>query len=340
VLAALAACDYPTSLPILETQWVIPTEETQLGVAELLPGTVTLQSDLSAFIVDFTPISFSQTLGQICVACAAADGLTVPKPAFIGNVLSTIDFPAKVSGVTILDGTVDLQITNGLNFDPIRPSPSARGSITIRITDSADGDLVGSLIIDGTTTAFPQGQTLSRSVVLNAATVDGGLTTTVTVDSPLGSSVTIDAGRTVSATATANNVRVASVDIDVASESVTLDPVALDLQDVDSEVADRVISAAFILDVTNPFGVGAQFQLSVAGPTITTINKSVTISGNADETLRVDFSVAEIRSMLGEANLTMTGGGTLDSGAGVITVYPGDELVLSASLDLALRIGG
>ncbi len=337
---ALGACEYPTSLPIFETEWVVPAEETRFGVAELLPGEVTLEPDLSAFIVDFDPVSFSTSLGAICAACAAADGFTVPKPAFVGDVESDIDFPAEVSAVTILDGSIYVEVTNGLNFDPIRPQAGSFGSIEIEITDSADGDVVGTLVIDGTDTAFPETSTLARSVPLQAAVVDGGLHARVRIDSPTGDPVTVDSSLPISVLATALDVRVESVDIDVGGRSVTLDPTSLDLEDIDEDIADRVISGAFLVDVTNPFGVGADFQITISGPGFATINKSVTVPSDPQVQVRIDFTVSEIRSMLGSAGLTLSGGATVDAGAGVITVNPGEELVFTASLDLALRVGG
>ena len=168
----LAACHIPTDVPILESRWVVPAEETSFGVADLLPGDVTLTADSSAFLVNFDPITFSETLGNLCPVCVAANGLNVPKPLFTGNFASAIGFPPEVSSVTIIDGQVQLSINNGLNFDPIRPSASARGSITIVLTDSADGDILGTLTIDGNTTAMPAGATLLRTIDLNAATIN------------------------------------------------------------------------------------------------------------------------------------------------------------------------
>lgn len=345
-LAALAACvvfagcEYPTALPIFETRWIVPAEETRFGVAELLPGEVTLEPDLSAFIVNFDPVSFSTSLGAICPACVVADGFTVPKPAFIGSVDADITFPSEVSAVTVIDGSIYVEITNGLNFDPIRPAAGTFGSITITITDDADGDLVGTLTVNGTATPFPPTSTLARSIPLQAVTIDGALNADVQLNSPTGDPVTVDSSLPISVLAQALNVRVSSVDIDVSGQAVSLDPTSLDLEDVDQDIADRVMSGAFIVDVTNPFDVGAQFQITISGPGFTTINKNVTVPSGPEVQVSIPFTVQEIRSMLGRSGLTLSGGATVDAGAGIITVNPGEELVITASLDLELRIGG
>ena len=339
-MVAAAACDIPTELPELESRWIVPAEETRFGVAELLPGAVTLAPDNAAFIVDFDPIMFSQTLGSICAACVAADGLTVPKPAFVGGFSSTIGFPAEVTAVNIVGGSVQIEVTNGFNFDPIRPASGVFGSLELTLTDDADGDVIGSLTIDGEDQAFAPSSTIMTSIVLGATSVEGGIETTILVDSPAGDPVTVDASSLLSVDATPMDVRVASVEIDVANQSVDLDPVDLDLEDLDTDLIERVESGSFILDVVNPFAVAADFDLQISGPTITTIQKSASIGPEAESSVIITFSGAEIRSFLGQPNVVLTGGAVVDSGAGTIVVNPGQELVLEAALDLGIRSGG
>jgi len=305
-------CDIPTDPPEVESRWIVPAEETRFGVAELLPGDVSLTPDSSAFVVDFDPVAFSQSLGGLCAVCVAADGTTVPKPVFTGGFSSTISFPPEVLSIEVLDGQVRLEIFNGFNFDPIRPAAGVFGSLELTITDEADGDVVGTLTVDGQDQAFPGGTTLTEFVDLGAATIDGAIEATILVDSPTGDPVTIDASDLVSVDATPLNVRVASVEIDVASQSVTFDPVSLDLEDIDEELIDRVVSGSFDLDVVNPFQVQADF----------------------------DFTGDEIRSFLGEPGVVLSGGAVVDPAAGAIVVDPGQELVLNAALDVVVRIGG
>lgn len=336
----MAGCDIPTEPPQVENRWIVPAEETRFGVAELLPGDVSLNADSSEFLVDFDPIAFSETLGSLCAACVAADGLTVPKPAFIGGFSATIGFPPEVTAVDVLGGAIELELVNGFNFDPIRPASGVFGTMELRFTDDADGDVVGSVVIDGADQAFAAGSTLVTSVDLGSASVEGGIETTVLLDSPAGDPVTIDVNDVVSVTATPTTVRVASVAIDVASQSVDFDPVFLDLEDVEADLVDRVESGAFVLDVVNPFGVGADFDLEISGPTIATIQKSASISSDLESSVVIDFSRDEIRSFLGQPDVVLSGGAVVDAGAGNIVVLPGQELVLSAALDVVIRIGG
>jgi len=337
--AFAVGCDLPTDLPVVETRWIVPTEETRFGVNELLPGDVSLSADSSAFIVDFDPAAFSATLGSLCAACALADGATVPKPPFLASLSSQIDFPPEVSAVSVLGGQVVFELRNGLNFDPIRPGGAMFGSLTLTLTDDDDGDVVASLVIEGTDTGFAAGSTLTRALVLNATDVNGSLTADVVVNSPLGDAVTVRASDALSVTATPVNVRVSGVTIDVANRSVNLDPVSLDLTDVDQDIEDRVVSGSLTVDVTNPFGIGAALQISIAGPTISTIQKSAPVTALPASTVVIAFTSDELKSILG-ADVVLSGGAVVDPGAGSITVSPGMELVLAASLDLTLRLGG
>ncbi len=340
VALGASACEYPSTAPIVDTEWAAPVESTRFGVGDLLPGSVTIPADSSAFVVDFDPVSFGTSLGAICPPCAAADGFTVPKPAFNDSFGSTLDFPAEVSSVTILDGTVSIQVTNGLNFDPINPAAGSTGSFSIELRDGADGDLVASTFVDGATTSFAPGTTLDLVMDVQPVTLDGAVSTTVAVDSPLGDPITLDSSLSISVSASIDQLRVSEVAIDVSGEVVNIDPVSFDFEEFGEEIRDRVVSGAFTIDVTNPFGVAADFQVSIAGPTISTIQKSLSIVGLAEESARIDFTGTEIADMLGQPNVTLSGGAVVSNTAGIVVVRPGEELVLDATLDFVLRVGG
>lgn len=212
--------------------------------------------------------------------------------------------------------------------------------MTLRITDDADGDVLSELVIDGANTAFGPGSTLTRSLMLAPTDVNGSLVATVSLDSPLGDPVTIDASAQLSVVATPTTIRVAAVDIDVANRSVTFDPAELGVEDVDQELEDAVVEGAFLLDVVNPFGLTAVFDITLTAPGVTTIQRSSTIGPESRSTVRIDFTGDEIRSFLGEPDVVLSGGAVVDSAVGIIRVNPGEELVLSANLDLTVELGG
>ena len=337
---ALAGCDIPTEPPILESRWVVPAEETRFSVSELLPGDVSLTPDGSAFLIDFAPEVFSQSLADLCPVCTAANGFNAPKPPFTGGFQATVDFPAEVSAVTVLDGEVRVEIDNGLNFDPLNPASGVTGTATIDIVDTADDELLGSLTLDGASTALTPGSVTVHTVALLGASVEGGLEARVIVDSPLGDNVDIDTSLRFGVTATPQNIRVADVAVDVSGEAVNFDAQDLDVGELDENLTDQIVEGAFVVEVTNPFGVAADFTLTVDGPTIAPIQKSATITTDAQSSVRLEFTGDELRSFLGEPGIRLTGGATVSNTAGIITLTPGAELVLEANLDMTLAIGG
>ncbi|MGD8289562.1 MAG: hypothetical protein PVI31_13120 [Gemmatimonadota bacterium] len=338
-LPLLSGCELPSDLPEWETRWVVPAEETRFGVGELLPGEVTISPDSATFIVDFDPVSFAQSLGDLCTLCGPAHGSTVPKPPFIGTAEDQVDFPAEVYAISVVSGQVALEMDNDLGFDPLRPGVGVTGTMTLQVTDDADGDVLSELVIDGVDTPFPSGSTLTRNLSLAQMDVNGSLVASVVVNSPLGDPVAIDTTAAFSVVATPSNIRVASVAVDVSDESVNFDTVDLGVEDVDQEVRDAVQEGAFVLDVTNPFGVSADFDLEITGTDLTPIQRSATLTGAAMETIRLDFYGSEIRDFLGKENVQLTGSAIVDSGAGIVTVMPGQELVLKASLDVTMTVG-
>ncbi len=339
---AMTACDIPTGAPTIESRWVIPAETTRFGVGQLLPGQVTLTPDSSAFLVDFDPVVFSETLANLCPPCLLLTGTTVPKPAFFGEFSALAVFDPRLESFTVLDGEVQVEIVNGLNFDPLNPANGAVGSLTLNLSDSADDDLLGTLRIDGTTTPLPAGTTLVRSVPLLPGTVEGDLEVTAVVDSPTGDPVTLEAFLAVSVTVTARSVRVSTVRADVSGESVTLDAVELGVEEVDREFTDRIVSGALVVDVVNPFGIGADLSVAIRDESSggAYVEKAAAISTAPESRVRLEFSPDELRSFLGRPGVLLTGEAAVDPAAGVITMDPGEELVLQASFDLILEVGG
>ena len=112
----LAACDIPTDVPILEQRWVIPVEESALGVDELLPSGVTLAG--SNFSVNVDPVSAGESIGVLCPACPDSGGVPVPVPAFSGSFSAIVDIPGFPTD-NILNCMVPYAILQGAAFSGI-----------------------------------------------------------------------------------------------------------------------------------------------------------------------------------------------------------------------------
>ena len=148
VVAALSGCDVPTALPIFDVRWVIPVEETSISVIELLPANVDTAG--GNFAVDVAPVFLSQTLGGLCPACIALDGLTVPKP--VSNLVysQSGSLPTDVVSVELVSGLISMAIQNNLGFDPINPSAASPGTFTVTLYDTdINGRQLDQVILDG-----------------------------------------------------------------------------------------------------------------------------------------------------------------------------------------------
>lgn len=335
---ALGACDFPTEPPIFESRFIIPAEQTTLRVGELLPAEVTVVGN--EFALSIQPVTFARTLGQMCGApCVAANGLTIPKPAFSDNFPVTITLPADVQSAVVSSGGVAVTLGHTFGFDPLRPTNGANGSITVTLRSA--GTVVGTLTI---TDPFPSGTQLTRTVPISAnATITAPLTVDIALTSPAGTNlVTINSNAALNVTASPAALRISQASVRVPATNVDVEQVQLDLSDIDQEIADRVQSGALVVRTTNPFPVSGTLTLAVTGANVQP--KQVTVSACAAATpclttQRIEFSEAEMQSMLGNT-LTLSITGRLTSASGFVTVRPTQQIDIDTQLDMVLRLGG
>lgn len=335
-LALVLACDVPTSLPIYQTTWSVPVKSTTISVNSLLPASqITAAPDNSTFQVTLAPSSatITRSLNQDCSACAIANGLSIPKPPFVGGGATNFTFPTNVSSATLVHDTLTVTITNGFNFDPLRPSASARGYLILAVQNG--GNTVGRDSIDGNTTPLPASGTLVRKVPLSGTiSTSGGLQVAMQINSPAGDPVTIDASRTITVSGSTGLVFVSSATVNLTSQSVSAAPSSLNLSGMDSSITNRTGGATLQMTVTNPFNVTGNLNVTFTGQS--QIAKTIPLSGGTT-TPSVTFTQSEIRSLLGQ-NVTVAIGGIV-SGSNV-TVTPGQTVSVSSRLVLTLNVGG
>lgn len=334
-LVLLAACEIPTALPIYDTMWSVPAKSTSISINTLLPPQVTPTSDNSAFQVTLSPssASFTRSLAQDCAACGAANGLTVPKPPFSAGGSTSLAFPSSVSSATLVRDTLAVTITNGFNFDPLRPSASARGYLVIAVQNGST--VVGRDSVDGASTALPASGTLVRKIPLSGTiAAASGLQIGLQVNSPLGDPVAIDASRTISVSGSVGTVFVSSAKVNVTNQAVSATPSSLNLSGIDSSITKRAGGATLELTVNNPIAVSGNLVVTLNGAT--PITKTVALSGGTSAP-SVPFTQSEVRSLLGQ-NVTMSVNGTV--GGSNVTVQPGQTLSVSSRFVLTLTVGG
>lgn len=335
-LSLLAACDVPTSVPKFTTEWNVPGKSTSISVNSFLPNGVVATGDNSAFQVTVSPstATVSRSLGQDCSLCSLANGQTVPKPSFTGGGTTTIALPSGVASATLVHDTLTLSIANGFNFDPIRPSATARGYLVVRV--SSGSVTVGRDSIDGNASALAAGSTTTRKVPLSGTvTGSGGLQITTMLVSPLGDPITIDMAQHINVTGSTGPFFISAAAVNLANQSVSSTATNLDLSGIDSTITDHIESASMMLTVDNPFGATGNLTMTMTGSGAPVV-KPVTLSAGTTNPV-ISLTKDEIQSLLGN-DIGIAFSGTVNGSN--VSITPGQTLAVSSRLQLGINTGG
>ena len=331
---AAGACDLPTEAPILEQRWVVPVEDTRIPAGDFLPDGVT--DGGTVFLLAVPGVTVRRTLAELCPPCAAANGATVPKPAFVATASFTQPLPDGILGAEFADAAVDVSIRNGFSFDPLRPG-AARGTLEIVVSDGPGGPQVGRSVVDGVTRALPPGGSTTERIALSG-TVRVGLHAQVILTSPAGDPTPLNGSDALVVTTPATSVPLGSATVDAAGTTVGVEPVTLDTGDLDDEVTDHIVEGALVLDIDNPFGVGAVGEAIIDYPG-GSLRKALEIPDGVS-TLRIGLTGDELRTFLGADGVVVRGTGTVPAPAPPILLVAGRHADVSATLDVTVRVGG
>ncbi len=337
-LAAMSGCDIPTTAPLIDVRWVFPIEDQSISVVEFLPASVSVSG--GSFQVDVAPFAVAQTLGGVCPACVALNGQTVPKPAFNISYNDTGTLPTDVVSVEMESASISLGIQNDLSFDPIRPAAANPGSMTITIYDGdISGRVLGQVLLDGATDALPSGMLTTVPLNLAPGTVTPTILAVVDLNSPLGdTNVLINTAAGLDIAVTVGTILVSAVTVNVDGLTVDIDETQLDLEDIDADIVSNVQTGSLILDVQNPFGVAISLVVEIGGPGITTIQRTLDIGSGPTSSATLSYTGAELQTFLGKRGVFFRGSGTVTGGP--LTVTPDQVVVIEATLDVELEIGG
>lgn len=338
-LVLTGACTIPTDAPVTDVRWVVPGTSTSIAVASYLPSGVTILPDSSGFTVSIAPVSVTRALNQDCPACVAANGLTAPKPAFVGVASASTNLPASLNSATLSSGTLQLVVKNNYNFDPLKPSASsaaATGFAVITVTNN--GTQIGKDSVNGATTTLAPATSLTRSIPLSGVvTGTQPVIVTMTLNSPAGDPVTIDASRTIVITATPQNIVVPTASIAVVNKPISSSSTE-DLSSVDSSITRHIQTGAIDLAITNPFSATGNLTLTLTPDQGAAIVKAVAIA-NGNSSVVVPFTGAELQRLLGH-NVTINYSGTVSSSTGgFISVTPKETMLVQSHFDLSLELG-
>jgi hypothetical protein len=329
-LMALAACEVPTSLPSWDTVWIAPGRSTTIPVTSLLPAQVSSAPGGETFLLDVAPAPASERLGAACPACAATGGSIATKPEFTLATTAAAPLPDEVISATLASGVIDVSLRHDFDFDPLRPSATARGKLVIEVSSAST--TLTSYTIEGA--SWAPGTTLTRAVPIAAATVAGSLDVTATLFSPEGDPVTMDGDQELTMTVRPSELVATRAKVRVADQSIAAAQVDLDLADIDQAVVDHQKGGAILLDITNPFDIAGGLTVTLTAPGVT-ITKPVALQAGSS-TSRVELSESELGSILGASPVRLSASGSVSAPATGATVQPTQVVEIASRLEFTI----
>ncbi|MEX2472652.1 MAG: hypothetical protein WEA34_10755 [Gemmatimonadota bacterium] len=322
----LTACDVPTEPPMFEPRWIVPVNETSLSVDELLPAGVTVSGE--AFDVSVDPVSVVETLGDLCPDCLDSGGFAVEVPPFSGDFVSIQALPAEVLSAEVSGGSVEIEILNGFTFDPLDNG----GSVTITIADDLTGEVLGEVVLEDPADDLPPNVPVARTLSVQPGSITGPIRATTSVDAQGGQTAEIDTSDLIEVTATVQSLLVSSVTVDVGSRTVTIDEQEIGLEDIEQDIAERIVEGSIILDIDNPFGVSLDGTIEIGST-----SRSISITDASTSTVTLSYTGDELRSFIGQPNVLFSGSGVANGDS--VTIRPGQVMLLEATLDFTILIG-
>lgn len=346
VALGVAACDIVDFLqdpqPRFEQTWNVPAENTTLSVASMLPPSVTILNDSSAFRLTFSLAPYARRLGDNCAQCEVLNGTTAIKPAFVVTAGSMSGLPTDIISGALAAGSITLQITNGLSFDPlrVRSTPGAQGNLVLTVRSGSVE--LGKDSLNGATSSFPPGSTLIRSIPLSPGTITTSLSLALTLNSPVGDQpVPIDANASVSTIASVPDLFLSSARINVANRTMsssTRDSIRL--SEIDSSFMDNLRGAALFMTITNPFNISGSLSATFRYGTLPAdvITKVLVLPSGAPQMTSIGLTRDEILMLFGkDVEFTLTG---TVNGAGPVDVTPTQTIRSENRLQLKILTGG
>ncbi len=346
-LPLLAACDVPSEAPIFRQTWVVPADTVTVAAADLVPDGITISGN--AFAFDTPGATFSATLAELCgePACQAPGTVTAPTPAFTtapGALASSVDFPAGVTSATSGGAIINIQITNNLGFDPLRPNGAGTapfGTMTITVSSGTSEQVY---TLNGATQSLANGLATPLVLLLpNGLTLAGALDVDVAFDVPAGGSATISGSNGIDVAVSVQEFLVTQATIAL-NETVLTDPTEFDLEDID--FGDEVQGGAILMDIVNPLTASGTFSAVIAAPAqdgqpAVTITKAFAIAAQPTSTATITLSQSELRSIIGKqaVNIRMDGTVVGTGPGGTVTVTPASEITVRTKLQFTIDIG-
>lgn len=268
-VGVLAACKIPKA-PEWDIEVIFPYSLDTLSALDVLPSFVSVDTVGGTPVFEIQPLADSVefSLGAMCNQCQALDGQTVQLPGF--EYVDSLDvwFPADLVAIHVISALLEIRITNGLAFDPLRPNadPADVGSIAIVGRDIASGTTIDSVIISGATETMAPGELRTVQFSIADMEISEGVRIVFHILSPQDNQiVTIDANTVVEVAVLlgATQVReVAAIVVDHVLEEQA--QIEID-QSVREELASGTLGGTFELQLAHSLDLEGDLQASIAG---------------------------------------------------------------------------
>jgi hypothetical protein len=328
---SLAACDIPTGVPHWDTTWAVPVERQELSVASLLPSGIGVTPDGRAFELSIEGARIDERLGGICNFCEALDGQTTLKPAFSSVLESGVSLPDDFISASVTGGQALIELYHDFGFDPIRPSTMTRGSIRILLMSA--GDTLATGIIDGEAESFPSGTRKSRALPFRQIELRDSIEILVVFDSPVGDPVLIDGSSRFELLLIPSTILLPEARIRMQDQAVELEEASFEVIGGDAFI-NRIQSGALVLEVDNPFNVTGTLSLTLGAPGHSVTRQTAIVPGQSER--RVEFTGAELRSVLKGEEATLSATGSISATGESITLRPDQILNMTSRFELTL----
>jgi hypothetical protein len=318
LLPLVAACDIPTAPFSWETQWVIPAATVTVGIEDVLPA-ITRAPSGAAFQVAVAEFSAGVSLAEACQTCVAFHGTTVAKPEFEFTLGGLAEFPVTVQRVRLGVVTLPVVVTNSLNFDPLRPSATARGRLVATAVD-ADGHALEGAVVSGETTALPPGGSVNFQVSIAGLDARGPIHVQVRIESPAGDPVQIDVNGRLELRVGPATLTAIEADVRIQGESFESPAFPFVPGDVDSAITDRIQAAVVRFVVHNPLRLSGPVEIEISHPG-GVIRRPVQL-GSDQTRVTIEIERIVIRQLLQSPTAQLIVRGTLSAPGGIATVRP------------------
>ncbi len=267
-LALLAGCDVPEA-PEWEVGVTVPFSSDPLTIVDFLPAGVdtAVVSGRSVFTVGEQRDSSAYSLGQMCGPCGALQGTTIEVPGFDFADSVEVRFPQELVALELFDGRLGTRFHNQMGFDPLRPhpNPDSAGYMAVAIRDLLSGALLDSLFISGTTESLPPGSTREFALAVSSAVITQGVRAVFYIHSPAdGQTAQIDTTAAAAIAAFLDQLLVDAVSVVVDADTLEESFLIEFEDDARSEIAERVQSAIYELELLHGGEVEGTLEISVA----------------------------------------------------------------------------